>query len=81
MKPGADADTLTPFRASRNRKGSFTGRPLHDLCSGFYVLCTRFRFYWVGTELLVLKAKVDQPRIAQTGDFAQISTSFDSVHI
>lgn len=25
MKPGADVDTLTLFRVSRNRKGSFTG--------------------------------------------------------
>jgi hypothetical protein len=73
MKPGADADTLTLFRASRNRKGSFTGifARCTNRAAGF-LYCAQDFALLVGTELLpVVKAKVDQPRMAQTGVSAQ----------
>jgi len=62
MKPGADADTLTLFRASRNRKGSFTGRFARCTISaaGFLYSAQDFALL-VGTELPVVTAKVDQP--------------------
>jgi hypothetical protein len=72
MKPGADADTLTVFRASRNRKGSFTGIFARcTISAAGFLYCAQDFALLVGTELPVVKAKVDQPRMAQTGASAQ----------
>jgi hypothetical protein len=67
MKPGVDADTLTLFRASRNRKGSSTGIFARcTISAAGFLYCAQDFALLVGTELPVVKAKVDQPRIATT---------------
>jgi hypothetical protein len=76
MKPGVDADTLTLFRASRNRKGSSTGIFARcTISAAGFLYCAQDFALLVDTELPVVKAKVDQPRIATTIRFRTVGAA------
>jgi hypothetical protein len=71
MKPGADDDTLTLFRASEHHETVKEVSPVFSPAARLVqrVFCTvhKISLLLVGTELPAVKAKVDQPRMAQTG--------------